>query len=38
MQKKFGTDVPIFEFAEIVPAAVVSIMELDADGYAVVRA
>lgn len=37
MQKKSGKDVPIFEFAEIVPAGVVSIMELNADGYAVVR-
>ncbi len=37
MQKKSGKDVPIFAFADIVPAGVVSIMELDADGYTVVR-
>ncbi len=37
MQKKSGKDVPLFEFAEVVPAGVVSIMELDADGYTVVR-
>nr|AFI78726.1 secreted protein containing DUF1791 [uncultured bacterium ws406H10] len=37
MQKKSGKDVPIFEFAEVVPAGVVSIMELDEAGYSVVR-
>ncbi|MEX3008132.1 hypothetical protein [Hoeflea sp. TYP-13] len=37
MQKKSGKDVPLFDFAEVVPAGVVSIMELDADGYTVVR-
>ena len=37
MQKKSGKDVPIFDFAEVVPAGVVSIMELDQSGYTVVR-
>lgn len=37
MAKKSGKDVPIFEFAEVVPAGVVSIMELNEQGYTVVR-
>ncbi|WP_412049704.1 hypothetical protein ACK6D9_19005 [Hoeflea sp. Naph1] len=37
MARKSGKDVPIFEFAEIVPAGVVSIIELDEQGYTVVR-
>lgn len=37
MQKKSGKDVPIFEFAEVVPAGVVTIMELDTKGYTVIR-
>lgn len=37
MKKKSGKDVPIYEFAEVVPAGVVTIMELDAKGYTVVR-
>lgn len=37
MAKKSGKEVPIFEFAEIVPAGVVSIMELDEQGYTIVR-
>ncbi len=37
MQKKSGKDVPLFDFAEVVPAGVVSIMELDRSGYTVVR-
>lgn len=37
MQKKSGKDVPLFEFAEVVPAGVVSIMELDEAGYSIVR-
>lgn len=37
MARKSGKDVPIFEFAEVVPAGVVSIIELDEQGYTVVR-
>lgn len=37
MAKKSGKDVPIFDFAEIVPAGVVSIIELSENGYTVVR-
>ena len=37
MAKKSGKDVPIFEFAEVVPAGVVSIIELNEQGYTVVR-
>jgi len=37
MAKKSGKDVPIFEFAEVVPAGVVSIIEYDEQGYTVVR-
>lgn len=37
MAKKSGKEVPLFEFAEVVPAGVVSIMELDEQGYTVVR-
>ena len=37
MAKKSGKDVPIYEFAEIVPAGVVSIIELDEQGYTIVR-
>ncbi len=37
MAKKSGKDVPIFEFAEVVPAGVVTIIELSEDGYTIVR-
>jgi len=37
MEKKSGKPVPIFDFAKVVPAGVVSIMELDEQGYTVVR-
>jgi intracellular sulfur oxidation DsrE/DsrF family protein len=37
MSAKEGKDIPIFEFAEVVPAGVVTIMELDEAGYTVVR-
>ncbi|PHR18344.1 MAG: hypothetical protein COA37_20440 [Hoeflea sp.] len=37
MAKKSGKDVPIFEFAEVVPAGVVSIIELNEQGYTIVR-
>jgi intracellular sulfur oxidation DsrE/DsrF family protein len=37
MVKKSGKDVPIFEFAEVVPAGVVSIIELNEQCYTVVR-
>ncbi|PCI06106.1 MAG: hypothetical protein COB78_03345 [Hyphomicrobiales bacterium] len=37
MAKKSGKDVPIFEFAEVVPAGVVSIIELQENGYTIVR-
>lgn len=37
MAKKSGKEVPVFEFAEVVPAGVVSIIELDEQGYTVVR-
>lgn len=37
MAKQSGKDVPIFEFAQIVPAGVVSIMELDEQGYTIIR-
>jgi uncharacterized protein len=37
MAKKSGKDVPIFEFAEVVPAGVVSIIELSENGYTIVR-
>ena len=37
MAKKSGKEVPIFEFAEVVPAGVVSIIELDEKGYTIVR-
>lgn len=37
MAKKSGKSVPIFEFAEVVPAGVVSIIEYDEAGYTVVR-
>ena len=37
MAKNSGKDVPIFEFASIVPAGVVSIIELDEQGYTIVR-
>ena len=37
MAKKSGKDVPIYEFAEVVPAGVVSIIELDEQGYTIVR-
>lgn len=37
MKRKSGKDVPVFEFAKVVPAGVVTIMELDAKGYILVR-
>jgi intracellular sulfur oxidation DsrE/DsrF family protein len=37
MAKKSGKAVPLFKFAEVVPAGVVSIIELDEKGYTVVR-
>ncbi|WP_340161161.1 hypothetical protein [uncultured Hoeflea sp.] len=37
MAKKSGKDVPIFEFAEVVPAGVVSIIELNEQGYTIIR-
>jgi len=37
MAKKSGKDVPIFDFAEVVPAGVVSIIELNEQGYTIVR-
>ena len=37
MAKKSGKDVPIYDFAEVVPAGVVSIIELDEQGYTIVR-
>ena len=37
MTKKSGKDVPLFEFAQVVPAGVVSIIELDEKGYTIVR-
>ena len=37
MAKKSGKEVPIFGFAEVVPAGVISIIELDNKGYTVVR-
>ncbi len=36
-RKSGGKSVPVFKFAKIVPAGVVSIMELDAKGYTLVR-
>ena len=37
MAKKEGKDIPLFETAEVVPAGVVTLMELDADGYTIIR-
>ena len=37
MAPQSGKDVPIFKFADIVPAGVVSIIERDEKGYTVVR-
>ncbi|MGI9410416.1 MAG: hypothetical protein ACR2OV_10115 [Hyphomicrobiaceae bacterium] len=37
MAKKSGKKVPLFEFAQQVPAGVVSIIELDEKGYTIVR-
>ena len=37
MAKKSGKKVPLFEFAQLVPAGVVSIIELDEKGYTIVR-
>ncbi len=37
MSRKEGKDVPLLEMAEVVPAGVVSLMELDESGYTVVR-
>lgn len=37
MQKKEGKPIPLFEGVEIVPAGVVTLMELDEAGYTIVR-
>lgn len=37
MKRKSDKDVPIYDFAEVVKAGVVSMMELDAKGYTLVR-
>ncbi|MDA9008998.1 hypothetical protein N9K16_03450 [Alphaproteobacteria bacterium] len=37
MEEKSGKPVPLFDFAEIVPAGVVSMIELDEAGYTIVR-
>jgi len=37
MAKKEGKDIPLLEMAEVVPAGVVTLIELDEQGYAVVR-
>jgi len=37
MAKNEGAEPPLFDFAEVVPAGVVTIMELDEAGYTVVR-
>jgi len=37
MMKKSGKDVPLFKFAKVVPAGVVTIIELSEAGYTVVR-
>ena len=37
MKRKSGSDVPIYDFAEVVKAGVVSMMELNAKGYTLVR-
>lgn len=37
MAKKSGKEVPIFDFAEVVTAGVVSIIELNEKGYTIVR-
>lgn len=37
MAKKEGKEIPLFDAAVIVPAGVVSLMELDAAGYTIIR-
>ncbi|MFB9175568.1 hypothetical protein [Roseibium salinum] len=37
MEKKEGKDIALLDNVEIVPAGVVTLMELDADGYTIVR-
>lgn len=37
MAKNEGKDIPLFDTAEVVPAGVVTLMELDGEGYTVVR-
>jgi hypothetical protein len=37
MAKKEGKDIPLLDNVEVVPAGVVALMELDGDGYTVVR-
>ncbi len=37
MSKKEGKEVPLLDMAEVVPAGVVSLIELDESGYTVVR-
>lgn len=37
MAKKEGKDIPIMENAEVVPAGVIKLMELDAEGYTILR-
>lgn len=37
MEKKSGKDVPILEFAKVVPAGAVKIIELNEQGYTVIR-
>ncbi len=37
MAKKEGKDIPLLDGVEVVPAGVVSLIELDEDGYTIVR-
>ena len=37
MTKKEGSEPPLFEFAEMVPAGVVRLMELDEQGWTIIR-
>ena len=37
MAKKEGKDIPLLEMAQVVPAGVIDLMELDAAGYTVIR-
>lgn len=37
MAKNEGKDIPLFDVAQVVPAGVVSLMELDAAGYTIIR-